>query len=331
LDILDNPQTGARIVLLGDEHVNKLKCPSEESKHGVPVWLYLDGIFRSWKGPAHLDFFFELLVPDARGKDKPPSKKIRQALEEGRTENKMFGEDELNESFLHSMRSFFFHCLQKSKQACEYRVNPVRFHYTDVRRGVIYSETDEKTKVLVNDLRKAFDFNKPLKGSKLRFVSKLLDKIKQRDVDFFFHLTKLDRQLRELSKVDQTAVPLLRQFVVSAFERATPIVDKLIKLIREIETGIVDETQKKFAPLIVFEGLAISLASLLDAYTLARMFRFNMKRVIIYAGFAHTEAIIKFLTAKMNFRISVSKHSQNKGSDSFQCIDMKGVPQPWFT
>lgn len=74
-------------------------------------------------------------------------------------------------------------------------------------------------------------------------------------------------------------------------------------------------------------GLAIS--ELFDIYTLARMIRFNMKKVIIYAGAAHIDNIRNFMTKELGYQITTSRQSHQEGKN-FQCIDLRGTPQPWF-
>jgi hypothetical protein len=73
-----------------------------------------------------------------------------------------------------------------------------------------------------------------------------------------------------------------------------------------------------------------TLAPLFDIYTLARMIRFDMKRVIIYAGSFHTKTMRTFLLKHLGFQSTKSIQSQTR-KKNFQCISMKGVPQPWFT
>ncbi len=311
LDILDHPQTGARIVLLGDLHVNQKQCPSN-SRCTVSIWLYLEDLFKQYGGSEFIDIFLEMqFAEQARGP-------IISALQKSEEFGKHLIEGQLYENYMATTLIYFLNCLQRLKQRCEFYNKPIRFHYSDIRHGVI--GTDDKSNIIVKQIQEihqlVFDENSKINKTQIQFIINLDKKLRENviDIDHFFRLTKIDKQLAKLKKVSPQTVELLREYTRYHLE-----------ITRKIRS---DEMMPSY--LGEFEHIiGIKLSPLFDVYTLARMFYGNRKRVIIYAGVDHIERMRTFLVNKMGFRQTVAKQSTNRNSD-FQCVSLKGVPQPWF-
>jgi hypothetical protein len=234
---------------------------------------------------------------------------------------------------LTSTRIYFYNCWQRIKKKCEFfgKANgPIRFHYSDVRAGVIHTQTDSKDRIIINKLHEldTLEPNK-IKKKDIEFVITLLDEFAKGNVDFFFRLTKIDRQLREIK--DSSIVARLKLYMILHMKfRTEEIID-----IRKMMTTLLNNYSKATTGGAAFIGLYNEitgpiLAPLFDIYTIARMIRFDMKRVIIYAGQGHTEPMKNFLIEMFGFQSTVSQKSNNRFSNSFQCISLKNVPQPWF-
>ncbi len=326
LDILDHPTTGVRIVLLGDVHVNQKRCPSKE-RCGVPIFLYLQQLFQQYTGSEFLDFFLEIPFTDdfeTRGDMWFPTtrKKLKAQIITG----------EVYETFIHSLMVFFYECFQKSKKQCEFYNNPyIRFHYSDVRGGVIHSESEDESIEVINQLR-AIKTEVP-KEKHVKFLLSVIKRFQDGDIDYFFKLSKIDKQFKRLKMDDKDSfVRNLRILMIVHMQDKEIFAD----ILREKAEQILAEMKQSRDPLdgkrfieLYYLVIGSLLSPLFDIYTLARIFRFRMKQVIIYAGQIHTDRIKQFLLNEMGFKQTVSRRSDDKGSN-FQCIDMKNVPQPWF-
>lgn len=338
LDVLNNPQTGARIVLLGDIHVDKKQCPPD-ARCGMPVWSYLQDVFTQYRGTEPIDFFLEIeFSAEARGTliafetDRDLLTKWRKYIEEGNTYN----------SFLASLRIYFWDCFQSMKQRCEFYGKRVRFHYSDVRAGVIHKGTDAKSQIRVKKLHELYDLTEDRVNQKhVKFMMQLLKRFEKGDIDYFFRLTKIDKQLAKLAKVPSTLSlantlrDIMRQHMDTYHNEASDVYvrgEYLLNLM-SMKLGPLQDrllTPVKLQFYHLFEDFMVTmLAPLFDIYTLARMFHEDKKQVIVYAGTWHTELMKSFLIDNMGFKSVVSKHSKDK--NDYQCISLQGVPQPWFT
>lgn len=331
LDILDNPQTGARIVLLGDKHVNEKKCPVD-SRCGTPIWIYLQNVFKQFRSHDRndfLDFFLEIdFSEEQRFKSERDPKTMKWA------KHALLRSDTAISDFLSSTRIYFINCLQRAKEQCEFHGKQIRFHYSDVRVGVIHKTIDKADEAIVKQLQEIWKIhNEPgkVKQHHVQFMLLLLDKLEARDVNYFFRLTKIDKQLKRIS--DKNIVRLLYEYMENDIKAFNVSIFQVIgkEILENVKSGkppidIIGGawTFSKF----VFSIIARAFSPLFDIYTLARMIRLNMKKVIVYAGAAHTRNIKRFLIEHMGFGIAVSRKSESE--DTFQCISLKGTPQPWF-
>lgn len=352
LDVLDNTQTGARIVLLGDVHIDKKKC-LQGARCSMPIWIYLQNMFQQFKSrnpQDFLDFFLEIsFAPETRLDEvlrNPTQLKLhREPLLKGKTDGT---------SYLTSMRVFFHNCWQKAKEQCEFHGKRIRFHYSDVRAGVIHKEIESKVQEVVtqlHEIRQLHDKPEKFKKHHVEFVLMLVDRFLLKDVDFFFQFSKIDRQLYG-SKIDKERRGIqdpaiihqlklyMKEHMELERERVFRFKQMLQELLSVMSTDAPKHMKKKIGEMArktIESALGPTLLTpLFDIYTLARMIRLDMKKVIVFAGAAHTRRMKQFILDHLGFKQRVSEKSGNeqgdpKRYDSFQCISMKNVPQPWFT
>jgi hypothetical protein len=324
LDILEHAN-GTRVVLLGDQHELKDHCP-EGAKCGMPVFFYLERLFDEWHGPGQLDFFLELdygVLPRYTGQLAQVAigiPRFQQLIKQG----------DIVQNYMGSIATYFWHCFRRLKTECQYYGKPIRFHYADVRRGVLHSGTEKEERAFIAQIQ--------FQQSRIRTIGKkhiepylrLLQKLQARDVNFFFRYGKIDKQLKHIK--DKHIHKMLNQYLVDYIDENKRFIHDLIyqavSLLAALKTrpGMYNiATVRQFQVLV----LGIALAPLFDIYTLARMFRHNMRRMIVYAGAAHTNRMALFFLQQLNFK-SIT-HEESMSKKSFQCIPMKHVPQPWFT
>lgn len=307
LDILDHAQSGTRIVFLGDIHVNMKKCPSK-ARCTVPIWSYLQNLFEQYEGKEPLDFFLEIEFAEEMRNISPVLKRhesVKQDIAEGNVFN----------NYLQSLRIHFYECFQEIKNMCKFYSKPIRFHYSDIRSGVIHSETETKERIDIRQIRGIYKHGgigskENLTQNDINFLKKLIDKAHDGNIDYFFHLTKIDKQLREIEQVNSSIAQGLREYM-----------GQHLKIFVQRD---VSDFYERLELIWLF-----LLAPLFDVYTLARIFRHNMTQVIVYAGSMHTNAMKKFLMQYFGFKHTVSVQSKTKNKH-FQCIPLKNVPQPWF-
>lgn len=335
--ILDRKSDGARVVLLGEEHVNETKCPAK-SRCGVPVWTYLEQLFQQYTGPEPLDFFLEVRF----GEDTRWRRNYR-VLDDPKTYeyNKRNLEAKREYGFIQPLFVNFYRCFQKVKEHCEFynKRNIIRFHYSDVRAGAIHSGTSSEDQVTVKEWQRLQSvLEKDVKPADIRFNLMIIDKYEKSDWEYFFRLTKIDKQLR---RIDNPTI--VRAFYdMMTFHKNDMIRRDYIPLFKDIANAMLANVTNGRLPetrvgghvftfyRLHFEVTGHLLEPLFEIYTLARMVRLKMKRVIIYAHEGHNETAKRFLLNVLGFEVTKSIRSSTRGSN-FQCISMKSVPQPWFT
>lgn len=330
LDILDHPDTGARIVLLGDEHVSKKKCPKSANVRCVlPIWSYLENLFKQYDGTEPLDFFLEIeFTQELRGirrkyrtrEEKKDYLSSKQDISAGEI---VFG------NYISNVELYFDDCFQKIKQQCAFYGKPIRFHYSDIRSGVIHSETKDIDDVKqLQELHLLQQSEQPPKEKHIEFILNLIDKFTHLDIDYIFRLMKIDKQLNKLKQVNFKLVEWLREYLLKHIEGNINLALRLYLLAKLSQSQILKEHFVTNFNDVYDQTLTDLLAPLFDIYTLARIFRHDMKQVIIYAGAFHTQKMKSFLVEKIGFRTTVSTKSDTKKTK--QCIPLKNVPQPWF-
>ncbi len=304
---------------------------------------YLDNFFQNYNHPEPLDFFLEIDVPEAQREHLSDQKYITKS-------RKWIQEGQIEDNFLVSLWIYFQNCLQKFKTKCEYnRKKQIRFHYSDVRSGVIHSKTRSEHAVLIKDLqelrKKSNDFGMKhiavLKNLITRFLA-----AEEKDVDFFFRISKIDKQLGVIAKTNPNLEQELGMVMFQHMKQEAKRAEKLLAHVTVAEgllsfselkkradkfLGQVTVTKKKSDTDLddIVSNLAQNVAAFLltplfDIYTLARIIRHDMKQVIIYAGANHTRRIKQFLEHRMGYENVVSRQSED------QCIDLRGIFQPWF-
>ena len=94
------------------------------------------------------------------------------------------------------------HACKKTNGRANSTGKPIRFHYADVRDGVIHSGTDEKTKLFIRGLHQlnSVQKDKQIRPRHIRVLLEVLQKADQLDVDFFFKMSKIDKQLSKFDK-----------------------------------------------------------------------------------------------------------------------------------
>lgn len=313
IHILDHKLDGSRIVLLGDIHKIDPKCLGKKQPCGTIIYNYLDSVFRNYDQKEFLDFFIEeefdpLFRPEM----------------------------DFKQNYLLSLRSYFHNCLQKQKSNCIYPKN-IRFHYSDVRQGVIHTSLDEKTKDVVTQLQKIqelWDNKRGVTNKDIRLVETLLTKFKQKDVDWFFRFSKIDKQLKHIS--DKRYEQLFRMYLTDRMIHLEVLAEMIQERFNEFQSLFkkqkkLSDNEMRFEFLGIYESIiAYLVQSLFDIYTLSRMVRFNMKRVIIYAGELHIDIMRDFLVEHMGFKQTLVYNS-NKENKNFQCIPRKFIGEPWFS
>lgn len=321
LDILDHPETKARVVLLGDRHENKQKCEFKP-RCGLPVYLYLQHLFEEYKGKEPLDFFFETpfagLYRIEETYEQDEFNKIFEGAKVGQTLSEL--------GFMHVTGIFFKKCLQSIKTQCDFYGKPIRFHYSDVRQGIIHQGMDNSDQEIIKEIRAIRQkVNEGALFTKrdVAFVVKIMQKVLDGDVAFFTKLTKIDKQFKKIK--DPYIVEKLRNVIHQSFSNIRGVIES------ELEDMLEDLPPERHYIYRAISTLvfSVAMAPLVDVYILSRMFRHDMKRVIIFAGAEHTKKMKQFLIEHMGFKATSSETSES--GNSFQCIDMRNVPQPWFT
>lgn len=351
LDILDNKQSGVRVVLLGDMHTNRTKCPPK-TKCGALIWYYLDSLFASYQNQEKLDFFLEIPVLDQEQEVRMAPERAQERKRDMITKNQPY------RNYLSSLHVYFYNCWQRTKTMCQFFGKPIRFHYSDVREGVWHSGTEFEDRVMIKMIRELMNIeNIDVKLHHKNILRSLLEKFIKSDLNYFFRLTKIDKQLNripddglwgdgreiryQLSQMMMDHFTKGRDFAQLAqlildemIQTKLPIIQKTDEnekavyfLTKMVEFGT--PNMIKFTELVRFV-IGPLWSPLFDIYTLARMVRLEMRRVIVYAGMAHTQRIRSFLVTHLNFRRTVGVESKKQGRD-FQCVSLKGVPQPWFS
>lgn len=352
LDILDNKQTGVRVVLLGDMHTNRTKCPPK-TKCGALIWYYLDSLFANYQSLQPLDFFLEIPVLDQEQEVRMPPERATERKRDMITKNQPY------RNYLSSLHVYFHNCFQRTKTACQFFGRPIRFHYSDVREGVWHSTTEFEDRVMIKMIRELGNVeNTEVKLHHKNILNILLDKFINSDIKYFFRLTKIDKQLNRIKDemsggVDGREIKYqLNQMMMDHFTKgrdfarlAQSVLDEMIQtklpIIQKTDeneravyylTKIIERpipNMIKFTDL-VWIVIGPLFSALLDIYTLSRMIRLEMKNIIIYAGMMHTQRIRWFLLNHLKFKRTASVASKKQGRD-FQCVSLKGVPQPWFS
>lgn len=335
LDILDRKEDDARIVLLSDVHEYDYN-PHSEQKCRQSIIPYLDNLFRNYRGKEKIDFFLEIDFEETARlfEEYQQFKDLRLSLLQGENPHQL--------NYLVNLRTYFNDCFKRSKGKCEFNGRPIRFHHADVRSGVLHSQTDKETETIIKEYHKSWDIAERGKVPTMRHVDtleKLVKKYAEKNVDFFFHMSKIDKQLKKLpSEVAQALYNMMKVHMDSTgkYGEYRDVLYKKFEHLRmmltnsEYQMGIMtvqvtpDRLRNEFNEALHY--LQVLLTPLFDIYTLARIVRHDMKQVIIYAGGSHIERIREFLETYMNYRLTVGTQSGYRQ----QYLDMKRVPQPWF-
>ena len=325
LSILENKDS--KIVLLGDMHIYEPKC-SEDTECEMELPLYLEQLFMTYNGIAlpiePINFFVEL--------DFDQSIRTQRLDLEGVDISKIKHSKKIINDYLETTWIYFSDCLQTLKTKCKF--NNIKFHYSDTRRGIIHSETEDKEKIVLEDINKFF-----IKTSKITFkdiiklyrgLIYLMTQFIDKNVEFFFNYSKINKQLKN---VDKKIVEKLQDYLLKDMKTKQNFMEEwkyyFLDQLNELER-LHSITAKDWEDIGVgLDDMMVSFSSLFDIYTIARMIKHNMKNVIIYAGDWHVTNIKKFLIDELGYNEVVHKTSNQRGKH-FQCINMKDVPQPWF-
>lgn len=339
LTILDRKRDNARIVLLGDRHVLETKCAANgdaDRKCETPnVIQYLDNVFYHFvtnRPSEHLDFFLEMPFSEEI--------RVRQDIDSHLQEDILFGH--IEDNYLSSLRIYFYNCLQKQKDQCQFFMKHsidhspiVRFHYADTRQGVIHTQTKEDSKVVIRQLQRFWKLEvQKLKPSDLTWALEFVEKMEhlEENVDFFFHLAKIDKQLRKIN--DPFVTVLMKSNFIQTFKRDADMKDLALtkSTAQHLYDGLKFGLTLTVGDVKLFDQLQLRIGGFLlyrlfDVYVATRIIRHKMKHVIVYAGAAHTRNLT-FIFLAQGYEITTFRESDR--TESKQCIDMRNVPQPWF-
>ena len=323
LTIMDRKSDGSRVVLIGDIHVFKSMCPTN-SECGMVLYKYLEQLFVNYRGLEYIDFFMETRYGDKSlsAEDMPI---IRRDI------------SEFKNNYLEKTILYFNDCFNKNpkKRCVSYFGNRVRFHYSDVRDGVIHSGTDEKTKTQIQMLQqiqtKLFK-RQMLNVSQFLFLKLIVKHYRANNVDYFFKLTKIDKQLKKINNVKITNMfinNLIMRFSHPSTQKSVAMLEKILTLYAFYDMLPNDEKKEIANQFLQIPILLIDVfVALLDLYIVARIVRHNMKQVIVYAGDFHIQNL-KLLFHDLDYMQTFSRQSDIKGVN-FQCIDTNGMPR-WFS
>jgi hypothetical protein len=330
IDILDNKSAAARVVLLSDVHIiDRSKYDSHICRQSIVP--YLANLFRNYQGTKDIDFFLEIDFEEkARGiEEYDDFKNIRQSLLEGKDVKGGYG-------YLLNLRAYFNDCFQQSKGQCEYNGKHIRFHHADVRSGVLHSKTNKEAETVIQTIHEGWNIMTREKVPSSRYIAaieKVALKCREQDIDFLFHISKIDKQLAKLPNNLSNA---LYDMMRAELETKTKEIDELFRRIETIRKYVDAVHHGTINQQILSDHVQNTLYfikialfwPLFDIYTLARMARHDMKQVIIYAGSKHIGNIRKFLLDHMNYQITKSTSMRDKCGP--QCTEMQNIPQPWF-
>ena len=251
-------------------------------------------------------------------------------------------------NYLTDLRSAFYDCLQRNKEACPDRVT--RFHYADNRNLDVLEEATLYS-LDVNDLSnmlakiRLFQGTSGIMGRQIPpEVLAELDAVKKdvldkgieiaislhNDINEFYQRTRISKQLENIRDPE----------FVAAFHRFFDhrIMSGMLQFkdaFQRIDMGSSAEEVSELGHKLLF-----SVSLLMDAYTVARMFRsFRNQRgysnqdpqyIIEYAGLLHIETVVDFFESipDMMTRVGVDSYSATQGSD-FQCLTVN-AKLPFF-
>jgi hypothetical protein len=310
LYILDSRDHRKRIVLLGDRHVRKSTCTKQNS---IGIVAYLRRLFMNYENTYNkipLDFFVEI--------DFDPS--VRP-------------DPDLPSNYLQDVMSGFHNCWQKLKTECEFfGKNNIRFHYSDVRKGVIHSRTDEKHAIMIKELHKlnkALDDGTVTKAdvqTMIRFV-KMID---PQDPTFLFKISKIDKALQRIPDMQAKELRnlMIRHLTVNPQMKALyeGFMPRLEQFLANMDFRHPHLLNEEFG--LLYNHMLAIISPLFDIYTLARMFQFGSKNVLIFAGDAHIQNIREYLLGTGNYRLTTERLSNERGVN-YQCLNISGT-EPWF-
>lgn len=275
-----------------------------------------------YRGKEYIDFFVELdYMPESR----PAILK------------KNSNPYSIRQNYIGPLIMNFFECFNKDliKQCVQTYGDRIRFHYADVRSGVIHSGTEPKLKTQIDILKSLYhvfyknDFAN-MTTQHVRLINTFLEHYEQFDTDYFFKLGKIDKQLKKINR------PTINELFKENFAQHI-LKSETINTIKTINQFLYEFGQAKLLKqsfemfddeLDPYVGLMILLSPLFDLYTLARILRHDMKQVIVYAGDAHIRNL-RALLLQLGYKETASKQSKDEETN-FQCIDLSGVTQPWF-
>ncbi len=350
LDILDSKSTGVRVVLLGDMHTSRTKCPPK-TKCGALIWYYLESLFTSYQSIQPLDFFLEIPFLDLEDEVRMVPEQAAQLKQE------LVAKNQPHRNYLSSLHLYFYNCWQRTKTLCQFFGRPIRFHYSDVREGVWHSGTEFEDRITIKMIRELLNVeNIDVQLHHKNILHLLLEKFLKSNIKYFFGLTKIDKQLNRIKdqgELDARDIKYqLSQLMLDHMIKGRDFAQFAQSILKEMigtKLPVVVKTNEneraiyyltkmtefgtpnmvKFTELVRFV-IGPLFSPLFDIYTLARMIRLEMKNIIIYAGMAHTQRIRQFLMQHLGFTRTVGVTSKKQGRD-FQCVSLKGVPQPWFS
>ena len=311
-----------KIYLFGDEHYSlEQQC----SKYSKNIIEYLDDMFLSTD--VHIDFFLESNYSD---------------IERKRKDYMMYPEHSILSILINHFKSYG--CFLKDNKLCQQTFPMVRFHAAD------YRFTTECTPMKqVNEIWETIMIAIIILHSRRRkSVVEILDKIHEqlKPVNTFDKIQKTIRKIlncdklkKQIDKCSPAVQAKIHKYINDKFNYNAKVYKFSYEEIMEKFNEIYENRHEYYfisqiiSCLSQIAGILIYVFIIvMDSYMISRIFKNYpdnseemMKNIIIYAGDAHIQEYVDFLTKYMGFKIkSIAK------SDEKRCLDIKHFKQPLF-
>lgn len=315
---------GSKFVFLGDAHSDNLICAKDEKcpSKSIPIDKYVKNLLNDYWSDIPLDIFVE---SQFKNPESAPMANV----------SSMFGQ-----GYLGYFVQNFYACFLREKKYCPYKFPPFRFHYADIRSGVFQStmtpteqmETKANAIFFANVIVPTF-YGVKIPIQEFARGAMLSKKIVEQKTKYFLHMFKIDKQVAKIK--NRIIKQLFNTYVDTFFREQGPRFENFVSGITEINVSDFSLAYFNF------------VAWFFDMYVIGRILRHEMKRVILFAGTAHTHNIRHFFVNFLGFKQTWSDRSgvlafekKEDGTLQFtvkpdidgdaQCIHLEEVEEPWF-
>jgi len=206
----------------------------------------------------------------------------------------------------------FRECLQYDKEECSKMYPGARFHWADIRKGIIFNQIKELLRLFMDFMMKGKPENQKEKLYK-KLEEDEKDILGQINIDSLLEETRITKQL---SKTNFETADTIRSFFI-------PKMEALIKeASRVFEKGLFVK---------VLMRLTDFMHLFMDMYIVSRMFKnlnVPMENIVIYVGSLHARSIKDFLLSLPKSELVNSKVNEDR-KPKLQCLEMR-VRKPFF-